>query len=441
MKEKITQTLTTTFFILASVGMLFAQQQSSQAFSTFSKLFKPKNDQHSQKVASHDDLPSSKLVFDWSGSNWDTLRKHTYTYNTNGTMSSSNQELFNGSSFDPYTRSTITYDANGNEIENLQDLWTGTAWENAIRETREYDVQGNESEYIIESKSSGTWLMVVGHRYARQYNSANQIVEEISEFYDSGTSTWLKDEKANYQFASGVWTEVAYSSWSGSAWEQSGRITDFVWHDFAKELATAAKFQRYENGMYVDKDRFTCTYSQFDSYECIFESYTTSWANSHKEVVDRDRLDHEVYRENYYWSGTWDFDSGFRSNYVYDAQERTVEVVFQEHLTPANAVNEVKFVFSSFFTSAASGIQANVDLTAFPNPVNDQLNFDLKLDKNGPVVVTLFDVQGRKRLESSSTYNGSIISIPISSQLENGTYFYQLKSGDAFAKGKVVVSK
>ena len=342
--------------------------------------------------------------------------------------------------FLPEARINYTYDTNGNEIEYIREAWTGTAWENSARATSTYDAQGNETSYIYDVWANGAWSINSGDRYTLQYNGGNQIIEEISEYYYSGTSSWEMAEKANYQYTAGEWSEVVYSSWDGTAWQLSGRLTGLSWYNFEKQYPATVTFQTYSNGNYFDSDRSTCTYTQFDSQECISETYTTMWENAYKEIYNRDQHDHEIYNETYSWSGSWNFDGGFRSNYTYDAQARTLEIIYQEQLSLTTAENDYKQVFSRFFTGAASAHEANVEVTAFPNPVTAQLNFDLKLEKHGPVTIALLDIQGRKRLETHSNYNGNTISIPIASSLENGVYFYQVKMGDAFAKGSIVIA-
>lgn len=391
------------------------------------------------KVASHDDLPSHEMYYRWNNSAWDSTGQRTYLYDSNGNLLSNQYDTYSNNQFSPSLKYTYSYDANGRQIEAITASWIGSTWVNSTRVTRTYDAQGNQTLFQYDFWTAGVWTINSASRSTYQYNGANQITEQFSEYYDTGTATWEMSEKQVFTYVSGVWTEVVYFRWDAGAWVLDGREIDLVWHDFEKELLISGRLQNYVNGVYEDAARINCTYSQFDSQDYIIEIYNFGWQNASREILKMDRLDHEIRYESYVWSGTWDFDEGSQYSHNYDAQDRTLEIVTETMTSPSTSENYAKRVFSNFFTNAESAIEANLKVAAFPNPVTDQLNFDLKLEKNGPVSIALFDVQGRKRLETSSNYNGNTISVPVDAALENGVYFYQLKMGDAFAKGKVII--
>ena len=188
--------------------------------------------------------------------------------------------------------------------------------------------------------------------------------------------------------------------------------------------------------------RLNCVYGQYDSRVCTNQEYVSSnWVNASKNVLDFDAHGHLILNEWYDWNSSWDLQSADRFLYTYDSLGRTEAYIYQtSYLVPGQFENANKVVYSNFFVGAESMLKPITELKTFPNPVTDQLNFDLKLEKNGPVSIALFDIQGRKRLETMSNYNGNVITIPVGASLENGVYFYQLKMGEAIAKGKIVVA-
>ena len=393
-----------------------------------------------QKVASHDDLPNYGLDYSWNNNSWDTLGQVTNVYAANGDLVEEQYDFYDNGQFDPSSKRMYSYNSNGDVTEETLQIWNNGLVENTARTVQVYDAMGNLTEIQSYTWVSNAWDQIGGLKYAYSYNSSNELIETITEVWNDGTSTYEPLYKQETQWANGEWSEYESFRWAGNAWVPNSKTVDIMWHDFSKRQFSSLKNQRYGSSSYIDHERGTWTYAQNGDNTRVFENYANgNWTNSTRVVTNYDSRGHESLTETYLWMGSWALDVGYEYTYLYDGQDRTLEVITQRRDQTLVLSNLAKTVYGSFFVGAVSPVEANVAITAFPNPVTDQLSFDIALEKNGPVVITLFDIQGRKRLETTSSYNGNAISIPVSESLENGVYFYQLRSGDALAKGKIVV--
>lgn len=77
-------------------------------------------------------------------------------------------------------------------------------------------------------------------------------------------------------------------------------------------------------------------------------------------------------------------------------------------------------------------IEANLNVVVYPNPAENQINFQLKGNNKG--IVRLYDVLGQTILEKEISENNSSIAIQ---NLSNGIYYYNFES-DKVYKGKFI---
>ena len=441
MRTKITP------FAFMLLALLFtstlANAQKPKLMERWEAIKKNKTAQ-TQKVASHADLPEYVLEYYWNGSAWDTSGQLNNTYSINGYLIEQLRDFYSSGVFAPSSKSLHTYNANGNETEMIYQSHNGTTWENSYRTVATFDNHQNQTSYISYNWVNSAWEISFASRSTYQYNSSNQITEEVVEDYDTGTSSYVLSEKTIYTYSAGLPSEFEYLEWDGTNWVPSFKVKNVVWYDFSRDLVLSMLYQEHDGTAYVDLERGNWTYGQNDSYVGIYQEYAAgTWTNSYRDVVDYDAYEHETLIESSFWSNSmWELNYGDRAIYLYNGQGNTVEVSHEQfYFGTSGYENTNKYVYSSFFVGAADAIQNELGLTVFPNPASSKLNFDLKMEKNGPVVIELFDLQGRKRLVSSSSFHGQTISLSLSESLENGTYFYRVSDGNALSQGKIAIQR
>lgn len=392
------------------------------------------------KTASHDDLPELCQEFGWNGTAWDSTGLVLNVYSPTGNLIEKTIYYFSSGIFFPQFKYQYTFDTNGNLTEQILQDHTGSAWENDSRQTRTYDMNQNEIEFFNYLWTNNTWEITYGNRNSYQYNASSQITEKIEESYFASSGTYVNNERTTYTFAAGVPIETTYYDWDGASWIPNNRYTNQVWFDYSKDLPQSNVYQDHDGTNFVDNQRGNWTYSQNDSYELIYDEYVAgTWTPYYKLVENYDLHGHNTLYESSSWNNGWQVSYGANATYTYDNQGITLEIVYQNRNILGVYENNSKSLYSSFFVGNSKPVQNEVDLTVYPNPASSELNFDIKMEKHGAVTITLFDMQGRKRMETLSHYNGNTLSIPISAALESGLYFYQIKAAHQFAKGKLVI--
>lgn len=106
---------------------------------------------------------------------------------------------------------------------------------------------------------------------------------------------------------------------------------------------------------------------------------------------------------------------------------------------------DVSATFEFVAEQDTTGNGKSIEITAYPNPCNEHLNFKFQIDEtnyiklkifdfNGNLIKTVIDgVQYSENTEHVITYN--------SSHLASGAYEYMLQSGDKYKAGKFVVQR
>ncbi len=395
------------------------------------------------KIASHLDLPELLYGFEWNNlaSAWDSMEIVTYTYHPNGDFAEAIYDRYDGVTFMHDSRQTNTYA--GQTIRTTSEIWTGSAWENSSKFETTDDNFGNTLLNIYCSWNINQWDTLAGDRVSYQYNLANQVVESVIESWNQNTHQWDTGYLEQYAWSNPTgWDTVTYSNWNGSGWELAERFVDVTWYDFANFLPYYARNQVYNAPLWEDVERFTATYGTNGSGTTYSEDWNgATWDSVYKDVVINDSHGHQVSYEGYQWNASWMLNSVSLTQYTYDLQDRTIEEVYQSG-NPSPVENYYRIVYPSFFTSAIGAHSITSNVTAYPNPCTDRLNFKVENSQNGPIQISIYDLQGRLRMQTvTAAAVGKDITLSISELLENGSYVYRIATKDAQASGKVVVQR
>ena len=100
---------------------------------------------------------SSGLSYEWNGSNWvyaEDSSKITINYNSNGNVSSIDNDVMDDASWVASFRTIYTYDDSNRITLQNQQAWNGTSWVTLNRKENTYDTFGNaieQKEYYLNN--------------------------------------------------------------------------------------------------------------------------------------------------------------------------------------------------------------------------------------------------------------------------------------------------
>ena len=110
----------------------------------------------------------------------------------------------------------------------------------------------------------------------------NLIAEQILESYHALSHTWRPQERFVYHYnPQNERDTITYFYDNNGNWEPYERLVDVVYHNLQEDQFASYRYQEF-TGTWDDVARFHYTYSQFDSYVELAESYSGSWDSSYK---------------------------------------------------------------------------------------------------------------------------------------------------------------
>jgi hypothetical protein len=401
--------------------------------------------QSSQKVAEHEDYPERYIDLTWNNSlnQWDSTYRASFTYNPNGKVVESIYEYYNVNYFEPFSKTIYRYNALGQNDTTYYYSWNGS-WDYQDRRDMDFDAQGNPTLVMGYSWNVSQWDSAWGYRTTYNYVFGNRISYQLDEDWNAGIGweNWALTT-AHFPDPSG-WDSLAFAYWDmGGDWVWTERFVDATWHDFSKSIMLSGTLQQYDSITWANVLRFECTVSQYDSQLYLFDKWNgVSWDDSTDKIVRlMDSLDHMVVDDYYVRTTNWEVTDGYHYQYTYDTQGHTMEWV-EEVFNLPNYEPNYKRMFFDFFTKRDDPQFPLPSFTAYPNPCADRLNFTWeKQGAAGPVEIKLLDLHGRMRMQTVAPAAGEEVSLPISEQLENGIYVYQVRTRAGVATGKVVVQR
>lgn len=397
----------------------------------------------SEKVSSHEDTPDQCWGFAWVDSTgWDSTEMSTFTYFINGNVQEELKSQYVSNAFALTERRTYAYTPDG----KLEDLWVfqrnGIVWDSSIHDHYIYDTLGNQTIFLERIWNGNYWDIVAGERSDYTYRNIDQFESKVGWQWQQSGQLWLLVDSIHYNYnLANVRTSDVHFGYSGVGWAPSFQWIDYQWHNFNRLEPSYGLRQRFNAG-WEDEQRFHATFGNFGSVEAVYESYVSSvWDTSYKVVATYDAQDHVTVNEYYAWQSGWQLALGQSNAYTYDSLGNTLERI-QQSYNGTGYVNEIRYVYGSFFVGAADPILPNFAVQVYPNPMVEELHFDLNLTKSTAVQVQLWDMQGRLWMQSSAHLQaGSELVMPIAASLQNGTYIYRIITAQGQASGKVILAR
>ena len=423
MKKSCPKILALATFLVAFLNTMLAQSPTRD-FKW--EPFQFQGEKITQKTMSHHDNPAGMLLYAWgNNATWDTVSRYTYSYSPNADLTTQLQENYLGGQFVPKYQWIIQYDANHAMIEMIKQKRLGGSWVNEQRQTKTFDASGNNTTIIYYDWYGTIWDTADGSsRNTYVYDSQNHVTNAIFESWSHSIgwgNNFMEDIHYNsLQVADTV--ILSYWNWDQMAWLYWDRFIDFTYYN--PDVVSAMTMQAYDSlGNWNTYMRSTKTFSQYDSYQIIWETYNGTWALMAGALYTNDQYDHQIQFDSYDWTGVWTHNDGNKDLYIYDSQGHTIEDVYQVWNGQGYG-NWYKKVYAGYFVGNES--TENAGISIYPNPFSNHLlihngNHDL-LD------VQLYDAQGRLVLRGQvglgdSEWDGST--------LADGFYVYRMADAAA----------
>ncbi len=395
------------------------------------------------KTATHEDYPALAYQFIWHDSlvAWDSVYMETMSYSVNGDLTEVIGQQYIGNGFAPLRRSLYTYASPGFPSSETAFNWNGNSWMEDYRTETTYDSQNNATQYLNFFWTGAAWDTSYGQRNTYSYVFTDKIASRIEEYWDSTSHQWENSSLEEFSYPNATaWDTATLSLWSLGSWLPDERYVDVAWYDFEKDLAYSARNQVFGGSGWEDVARFRSTFGANDSQTIVWDEWSgTDWDSTTKDVMINDQHGHQTVNETYIWIGAWMQSNGYLSHYSYDAQDRTTEII-DEWFDGYIYRYADRHTYPSFFTGEADALEFTSQVSAYPNPCAEQLNFGFGHPPKGLVEISIYDLRGLLRLQTRiSGRHGGPINLQLPETMENGCYTYRISTQEGNACGKLNV--
>jgi hypothetical protein len=394
----------------------------------------------SLRVSNHVDLPQACTTFE--GNPWDTVSQTTFSYSVNGALTEEIRSDYAMGQFSPTTRIQYHYAMGGLDSLWSIDHWTNNAWAPSGKGVFEYDVQSNRTLAVSLNWNGTSWDTIGGSRTTYTYGPQNQWASLQEENYDNLAQGWKGFYRWEVTFdPQDKWDTFTEYAFPLNAWEPAYRHVDIIWDDYPSKQMAYAKVQ-YFSTVWADSQQVLGNFGPNQSSEYVTQNIQPSGlVNDKRTSWLNDQYGHRRRYAVDIWSGqAWETFLRDSTDYTYDALGRTLESV-DFYWSGGNLIPYLRQVYASFFTSAFVGQTLDMDVIVYPNPAVSELHFSLQGAKPGQVSIALYDIQGTKRVETMAFSNGTEIILPLSNELEAGTFIWRANAREGRATGKVIVQR
>jgi hypothetical protein len=429
-----------------ALGAQYATAQKPNASAWLDAPIAPGSDPFSltQRITIHDETPGHCLAFlSPDRVLWDTAWQDTYTYDIAGQHITTQHDVYQAPTMRRSTRQQMYYDAAGRLADRITDNDSAGTWKPAIREMWYYDVYGQDTMQVQlqwrQLTSGFGWDTTGATRHHIIYNTQNQIAVNTTRAWSASfpMGIWNNASKLEYFFnTQGEWDSLLIYSPFGPVWAAGQRIVAVTWADYALGQRSSYVVQ-WNQGGWVNGQRVTCSYQGLDS-DCLTATYNVgAWDTAARAIALYDAHEHLILAEQYDWqAGQWLKVNGEEHDYTYDSLGHTLELIDRNwDMQVQGYVQGQRRIYRDYFLAAASPSDISASVVAFPNPVTDVLQLQLR-GLTGPVQVTVYDMQGRLRVTTAALSQAGLLRIPLDESLASGSYFYHLKMRAGEARGK-----
>jgi hypothetical protein len=350
---------------------------------------------------------------------FDKSMKESYLYDNTGKNISLIQYLWEEMTgrFVPQIKDDYQYDANNNLISMIEYEWGGP-WINLQKDEYAYDAKGNEISYIISfwndidnkweidsksettyfpngkmkdniSYSSGSGTLQNSLKSEYSYDGSSHLTEKKNFVWDIDSSKWFAYEKEQYYCdANGNDTAIV-----GSQIDKPDTVTNLSWK-WTYSYNLNGKMTGYKeyfwdlSNTWYGSYKFELSYNNVDGSgsalsEFIFDDIAEKWIG----ITNRSYIYDSLYTGSkpvfplYFYD---EDDIGFYTN------NKPMQII--DNYIDADTVTWIatskKNLYYSDFTKLKTNVTSSNDVSVYPNPASDIINFTQKVNRAEIISVT-----------------------------------------------------
>lgn len=342
----------------------------------------------------------SIAIYSWLYQYWYLYMNKIYNYGAQGLLTEYITQKQRNGILTNDTRLQIEYDANGQVIEYIQQIWGENEWFNVQRYVYQYDDKKKLLSASLHIWNDYVWVKSRLETY--KYDQSGNVEEKE-------TSIWKND---SWQYASKEVKE--YDKWKRNTGVRTYVWSDYDWINDFRHIIT------YNAQNLVEKYRVM----KWSTEQLCFNDYS----NTEYKYNSSSNVTETIFQI----AQTGTLANLFNTKRFYDEEgkfNRFEKYIWQDN----NWVNNIKFQYNYGFVSVDELISnPNISTMSFPNPFAETTTINFKVDKQSPVTLKVFDLNGIEvaTLESNNLDAGEY-NYPFSANdLRSGTYFYQLTIGN-----------
>jgi hypothetical protein len=415
-----------------------------------------------------------RYLWDTTFGAWQLHSGRTHTYSSTSDLIETQIDLFVANAMQPYLRYHYSYDGLGNLARRSSHYWGSSGWQLTDRVVLRTDANGNRTSQIAETMTVAGWDTTFADSTRYTYILGSKIAAKTFLLWDSNTQQFQNQSLETYSYnADTLPLTYAVFSWNGNQWinqKQEINLYDnsrvllqtdvqigvgttwkphlqyrwLAWHDQTRLLPSYFEEDEYSaDSIPQVANRWRCniTYGPNNDRLSVSERFVNpQWDSLFYWTLEIDAQDHMTSFELFYKTSNWEFISGYQVDLTYDADLHVVDEWHAERaMQRPDYTKTFRKTYDNFLLQTISPVAMTTQVHTFPNPCSDHLSIQCAAT-DGPVEVSLYDLQGRLRLSSIlQSTEGGILKIQISEALENGCYALSVKNADFQASAKVVV--
>jgi len=439
---------------------------------SFDKVFNKNNTSRvSKSVNIESDMVMGGAL---STDNYNNKKQYTYTYDSNGKMTS---EVVEKNS-EKFSKQTHTYDNEGNRTIWLDEYWGDTNWVSDVRQTYTYSGKGNMISHLVEKLNGTDWKIEYGINYTYD-NNGNIILESNVNYwnntdsYISSEQTYIYDGNTNlisrieerwswtgqnmekhlrntYTYNSnGNMTSDLFERWYAPNWEQNERTT--MTYDSEGNMTSLLEEQLdYENWVSTERTTWTHDSNRNIISELYQEWEETVWENERQLTYIYDNNENVTSELSEGWDGTaW--ENGKLETYTYDSNGNYTFSTGESWRSGAWQLSSHYIWFTDSYGNSYQFLGSKVEMfyepitdiseesmavsnfslsQNYPNPFNPSTTIRYSIPNESEVSISVYNVLGAKvdELYSGTQTAGNFEVSWNASDFTSGVYFLRMNA-------------
>jgi hypothetical protein len=398
------------------------------------------------------------IYYEWQdGNHWERDYKYEYAYDANGNNTINTEFMWDFDQWIKDMKYVNGFDGNGNIILEYSMIWNGSEWENIYdRDEYTYDDKGYQTQHI-----NSYWVetqYMNSRKEVSSYNSNGNPA--LTTNYDWNGTGWVSTRQSEFIYDDNQkLTEILSSEEDVEGWielekykmyyDSNGYISRseyWVWEENQWMIILTESYTYDSNGNTTLYDAYMQDMNLMKE-ESVYDEIGNRSEHSFYELNWETGLLEKVFKREYTYDNSFSFEDlilPFASRD--EAVDLDLELLFRHKLmTLADYEgDEENWVLVRDFilewgeqnVTGLGELNSENQLSLYPNPASKQVTFTLE-EAVGQFQVEMFDIHG-KMVISQVCGNNSPCSIE---SLEEGTYFYRLKSSGNVYSGKFLVKR